>query len=124
MRVYRLLKKDFYVIRTCTHLGQFLPEDANIKILLFLKEVIKLRKIHDFGLSCIINLDETPVYLDNPNNYCLDKRGKKIVTIKTLGKEKKELHVYYLYLLLEINYSLLLYLKGRKKNFISRIKAI
>ena len=78
MRVYRLLKKNFNVIRRCTHLGQSLPEDANTKTILFLKEVIKMRKIHDFDLSCIINLDETPVYLDNPNNYCLAKRGNKM----------------------------------------------
>lgn len=62
----------------------------------------------------LINLDETPVNLDNPNNYCLAKRGNKIVTIKTLGKEKKELLVYCQYPLQEINYSLILYLKDRK----------
>lgn len=114
MRVYRLLKKNYFVIRRGTHLGKTLPDDANTKTILFLKEVIKIRKLHDFDLSCIINLDETPVNLDNPNNYCLAKRGNKIVTIKTLGKEKKELLVYCQYQLLEINYSLILYLKVRK----------
>lgn len=94
MRVYRLLKKNFYVIRRCTHISQTLPEDANTKTILFLKEVIKMRKIHDFDLSCIINLDETPVYLDNPNNYCLAKKGNKIVTIKSLGKEKKKNYMF------------------------------
>ena len=91
MRVYRLLKKNYFVILRGTNLGKALPDDANSKTMLFLGEVIKIRKIHDFDLSCIINLDETTVNLENPNDYCLAKRGNKIITIKTLGNEKKRI---------------------------------
>ena len=91
MRIYRLLKKNFYVIRRCTHLGQTLPEDSNTKAMLFLKEIIRIRKKYDFDLSCIINLDQTLVNLNNPN---MSKKGNRIVTIKTLGKEKKRITCY------------------------------
>ena len=48
-----------------------------------------MRKIYNFIISFIIGLNEAQAYLDNPNNYYLAKKSNKIVTIKSLGKEKK-----------------------------------
>ena len=51
------------------------------------KKIIDLRKINDYDLENIINLDETPIYLDSPSNLCLVKKGRRTVTTKTYGKE-------------------------------------
>ena len=41
----------------------------------FLKEVIRKTNKYEYNLDCIINTDETPVFLDSPYNYCIAKKG-------------------------------------------------
>lgn len=43
--------------------------------------------MYEYDLENIINLDETPIYLDSPSNLCLVKKGSRTVTTKTYGKE-------------------------------------
>ena len=57
----------------------------------FLKEVIRKTNKYEYNLDCIINTDETPVFLDSPYNYCIAKKGSQTVTIKTLGRENARL---------------------------------
>ena len=59
----------------------------------FLKEVIRKRNKYEYDLDCIINTDETPVFLDSPYNYCIAKKGSQTVTIKSLGRETARLTV-------------------------------
>lgn len=113
-RIVRFLKSNYYTVRKSTHIGQSLPLEAPFKALYFLREVIKKRKLHKYDLSCIINWDETPITFDSPLSYTLAKVGKKTITVKTLGKEKKKLHVFYLLQELEINWKLRLFLKVKK----------
>ena len=87
-RIVRLLKSNFYVIRKSTHIGQSIPKDVDEKILYFLSQVIKYRKINEYDLSCINIWDETAITFDYPLSYTLAKKGKKTVTVKTTGKEK------------------------------------
>ena len=42
-------------------------------------------------LSYILNCDETPITFDSPLSYTLSKIGKKTISVKTLGNEKKRL---------------------------------
>ena len=53
-----------------------------IKHFIFLKQVIKLRKINKYELSCIINCDETAITFDSPLFYSLAKIGKKNISKK------------------------------------------
>ena len=91
MRVYRFLKKNYYVKKKGIPLGQSLPNDATQKAILFLKQVQNIRKRYNISLSRIINLDETQVSIDNPNSFCLDKKEAKIISIKALAKEKNRI---------------------------------
>ena len=59
----------------------------------FLKEVIRKRNKYEYDLDCIINTDETPVFLDSPYNYCIAKKGSQTFTIKSLGRETARLTV-------------------------------
>ena len=87
MRIERFLKSQFYVSRKATHIGQSIPNDANNLCFKFLKEIIDKRKFNNYALSDIINLDETPIFLDSPSLLTLTKKGDKNVTLKTYGKE-------------------------------------
>ena len=78
-RIVRLLKSNYYVLIKSTHIGQSIPIDATDKTLYFLKQVIKLRKLNEYELSCIINCDETPITFDSPLSYSLAKVGKKTI---------------------------------------------
>ena len=40
-------------------------------------------------LSYILNCDEAPITFDSPHSYTLPKIGKKTISAKTLGNEKK-----------------------------------
>ena len=53
----------------------------------FLKKIIDLRKMYEYDIENIINLDETPIYLDSPSNLWLVKKVSRIVITKTYGKE-------------------------------------
>ena len=92
-RIIRFLKSKYYVNRKSTHIGQSIPDNSNDLCLKFLKEVIRKRNKYEYNLDCIINADETPVYLDSPYNYCIAKKGTQTITIKTLGRETARLTV-------------------------------
>ena len=93
LRIIRFLKSKYYVNRKSTHIGQSIPENSNELCMKFLKEVIRKRNKYEYDLDCIINADETPVYLDSPYNYCIAKKGTHIITIRTLGIETARLTV-------------------------------
>jgi hypothetical protein len=85
---YRFLERHQYSIRRTTHIGQQIPSNSMDLVIKFLKEVIRIRKKLNFELKDIINCDETPVCLDNPNSLSIAQRGAKIVPCKTFNKEK------------------------------------
>ena len=90
-KIYRFLRKNFYVIGKGTHVGQIVQENATDLTMHFLKEYIKLRTKNNYDWDCILNCDEMPVNLDNPYQYTLPIQGKKIFTIKTFGKERNRI---------------------------------
>ena len=47
----------------------------------------KETKILD-DISCIINVDETPIFFENPTKDTVDIKGKKKIDIITFGKDK------------------------------------
>jgi hypothetical protein len=46
------------------------------------------RRIQDYPLAYIGNMDETPVSFDLPSNTTIDKLGARSVSIRTTGHEK------------------------------------
>nr|XP_006817663.1 PREDICTED: pogo transposable element with KRAB domain-like [Saccoglossus kowalevskii] len=72
-----------------TSIGQKLPPDFEETVILFHRFVIRLREQHQYPLSDIYNMDETPLRFDMPGNKTLEHTGVKTVHIKTTGNEKK-----------------------------------
>ena len=59
----------------------------------FLRYVIRIRQRRNYPLSMIGNMDETPVYVDIPGNYTLERKGMKSITMASTGHEKEKLTV-------------------------------
>ena len=81
--LYRLLKKFNITLRRSTHMGQPLPEYSYDKVYKFIYEVIKKRKKLNItddsnNLNRIINIDETPVFLEFGEDKTFEKKGTKI----------------------------------------------
>ena len=91
--LFRILKKYNIILRRGTHFGLSLPEYSYDKVYQFIYEVIKKRKklniIDDSNnLNRIINIDETPVFLELVADKTFEKKGTKNIIIKTNGYEK------------------------------------
>ena len=85
--LYRILKKNNITLRKATHLGQPLPDNSFDKVYNFIYEVINKRKklsIFDDNnnLDRLINIDETPVFLELVNDKTYEVKGaKNVITI-------------------------------------------
>jgi hypothetical protein len=93
---YRFLKRNGFSIRRITHLGQIIPTDNNDIKTKFIADIIKARKDLDISFndnSRIINMDETPCFIDMYYDTTIDFTGNKHIEIQTLGKEKYRLSV-------------------------------
>ena len=75
-------------LRQKTKISQKLPADLEDKVSSFHSYVLKQRKLHDFELSQIGNMDETPLWFDLPGNKTVDMKGSKTVQVRTTGHEK------------------------------------
>lgn len=89
----RFMKRHDLRVRNRTKLAQKLPKELETKVESFQRFVIQLRKRHDFELSQIGNMDETPVFFDMPSNRTIDVKGSKTVFVKTTGQEKNRFTV-------------------------------
>ena len=91
MIVHRFLKKNGYCLRSPSHIGQPLPNNYNQLFFDFQKKVIISRNmlnIDEFNLQRILNVDETPIYMDMTYNKTIEKKGAKNIEIITTGGEK------------------------------------
>jgi transposase len=94
--VYRFLKRNGYSIRRVTHKGQNIPENVELLKKEFLNQVAEKRKELNMNFNdtwLIINMDETPVYLDMFSDTTIDFVGAENVSIVTTGREKYRLTV-------------------------------
>ena len=85
---YRLLVRNHLTFRSGTHVGQELPENYREKMLKFIKLNETYREKNYLELSQIVNMDETPIFLNMTRTKTIDKIGSKTVNIKTHGQEK------------------------------------
>ena len=76
-------------LRSRTSISQKLPAQLERKIECFINEVRVLRKLHNYPLNLIINMDETPMYMDMVPENTISKKGVKEVRVRSSGSEKK-----------------------------------
>ena len=81
-------KRNGLSLRYKTKIAQKLPAELDEKILNFQKFIINNRKLVDYPLCRMGNMDETPMYFDMPSNTTLHRKGDKTVLIRTTGHEK------------------------------------
>ena len=79
--------------RVKTTVAQKMPPQMEDKILSFHRFVIRMRKLRNYPLANIGNMDETAVYFDMPGDSTLHHKGEKTVIIRTTGHEKDKVTV-------------------------------
>lgn len=87
------MKRHSVSMREKTTVAQRMPEHVEEKIVSFHKFVIRMRKMRNYPVKCIGNMDETAVYFDMPGNSTLHHKGEKSVIIRTTGHEKEKVTV-------------------------------
>jgi len=83
-----LLRRHKFSLRRRTKIGQKLPQELQQKVADFHEFIKNIRIENNFDPSCIINLDETPVFFDMAGAMTIDYRGAKTVHIRTTGNDK------------------------------------
>ena len=92
----RFLKRHSLVFRKAGHIGQPLPKKVNDVVNIFLRDIIRAREnmnITDDKLNLIINIDETPIYFEMPEQTTIELKGTKNVKISTFGNDKNRVSV-------------------------------
>ena len=77
-------------------MGKLLPENYSDLFLEFQKKILISRtnlKLNEKNLDRIINVNETPIYMDMPQNKTVDYKGAKDIGIITFGGEKAGISV-------------------------------
>ena len=87
------MKRHLISVREKTTVAQKMPVHVEDKITSFHRFVIRKRKMQDYALGQIGNMDETAVYFDMPGNATLHHKGEKSVIIRTTGHEKDKITV-------------------------------
>ena len=75
-------------LRAKTKISQRLPRDLEEKLTSFQTHIIRMRQQHDYPLSNIGNMDETPLTFDLPGGRTVHPTGEWTVLIRTTGHEK------------------------------------
>lgn len=89
----RFMNRFNLTLRQKTHIAQKLPSDLDEKVEKFHKFVMNERKLYDYPLISIGNMDETPMTFDMPGNRTVNVKGAKTVTVRTCGAEKSHFTV-------------------------------
>ncbi len=92
----RFKKRNNISIRRATHLGQKLKQTAVEEIYRYFHYIIvnrRLLNIYEQDVKLIINCDETPVFLESPENTTISFKGAKEININTYANDKKRVSV-------------------------------
>ena len=87
------MKRHNLVNRRKTTVAQRLPDDYVEMQSNFLSYILFQRKEHQYPLSLIGNMDETPLSFNLPSNTTIEQRGTKTVSIKSTGHKKSNFTV-------------------------------
>ena len=90
---HRFMKRNNLTIRMSSHIGQKITSRGEMQLLKFLKDIIAKPNCLDIfdDLERIINVDESPIYLEMPPKKTIEIKGSKNVDIYTFGKEKQRI---------------------------------
>ena len=86
--VYRFMDRFNLSLRRGSHIVQQIPADSETRMLGFLKSIIETRKKYNIPPKNIINIDETAISYNMPNNVTIHKIGCKTISIKAQRQEK------------------------------------
>ena len=89
----KFMRRNDLVMRAKTSIAQKLPAALEQKMTAFLQSVKEARLQCYYPKELIGNMDETPMYFDMACNTSVDRRGKKTISIRTTGAEKRHLTV-------------------------------
>src|SRR6266496_4380022 len=81
------------VNRRKTTISQKLPENYIGLQSEFLSYILFRRREHQYPLSLIANMDETPMSFNLPNNTTVEQRGTKTISILSTGHERSNFTV-------------------------------
>ena len=86
---YSNCKRRYTVsMRAKTTLAQRLPADMEEKIVEFHRFVLRAQRRHDYQLSHILDMDETPTRFELPATRTLEFTGNRTVPILSCGGDK------------------------------------
>ena len=80
-------------MRAKTTLAQRLQADMEEKIVQFHRFVLRAQRRHDYQLSHILNMDETPMRFELPATRTLEFMDKRTVPILSCGGDKQSFTV-------------------------------
>uniref|UniRef100_A0A8C5QH03 HTH CENPB-type domain-containing protein n=1 Tax=Leptobrachium leishanense TaxID=445787 RepID=A0A8C5QH03_9ANUR len=89
----RFMNRFGLCLRQRTKISQKLPKDLDEKVMSFHSFIIKQRRIHNYDLGDIGNMDETPMTFDLPSNKTVASLGEKTIFLRTTGNERKHFTV-------------------------------
>ena len=89
----KFMRRNDLIIRAKTLIAQKLPAALEQKITGFVHAVKETRVGYNYPKELIGNMDKTPMYLDMSGNTTVEKRGRKTISIRTTGAEKRHLTV-------------------------------
>ncbi|RWS20470.1 pogo transposable element with KRAB domain-like protein, partial [Leptotrombidium deliense] len=84
----RFLNRHGLCMRTATSVGQKVPINAKELAMNFLQYIKNYNEKHSNCDIIYANMDEVPVWFDMPGNRTYNKKGARIVPLKTTGNEK------------------------------------
>lgn len=89
MWCYSFLKRQGFSIRRVSHIGQTIPENMNKLKASFSDNVIQMKKKINIPFDetySLVNMDETPCFLEMGFNTTIDFTGKKNIDIESSGR--------------------------------------
>ena len=82
------MSRNSLSLRTPGYLGQFLPKDIKNIIMNYLLELRNIIKNGGYDEGNILNMDETPLYLNMVPNKIISKKGEKNVVLRTQNQDR------------------------------------
>ena len=86
--IQRFMKRNNISLRVPGHIGQLLPSNIQKTIKDYTIDLRNIINNGGYAESVIINLDETPLFLNMPPNKTATNKGNKSVVIRTINQEK------------------------------------
>jgi hypothetical protein len=86
--VYRFRKRNSFVNRRASRSTSSVGRYADYQVMMFWRNLIRLRQKMEYKLDYIGNIDQTRCYFDMSYNLTWEERGAKNVKIKNSGSDK------------------------------------